>query len=47
MDLNTVRGLITLVFLIAFVAIVCYAWSGRNRQRFADAAELPFKDTGI
>ena len=46
MDVNTVRGLLTLVFLIAFVAIVCYAWSGRNRQRFDDAAQVPFEDNG-
>jgi cytochrome c oxidase cbb3-type subunit IV len=46
MDVNTVRGLLTLAFLIAFIAIVCYAWSGRNRQRFDDAANLPFDDIG-
>lgn len=46
MDVNTVRGLLTLVFLIAFVAIVCYAWSARNRQRFDDAAQVPFEDNG-
>jgi len=46
MDLNTVRGLLTLVFLIAFIAIVCYAWSAGNRKRFDDAANLPFKDNG-
>ena len=41
MDLNLFRGLMTLVFLIAFVAIVVYAWSGRNRARFEEAALLP------
>jgi cytochrome c oxidase cbb3-type subunit 4 len=46
MDVNTVRGLLTLAFLIAFVAIVFYAWSGRNRQRFDEAARLPLDENG-
>ena len=41
MDLNLFRGLMTLVFLIAFIAIFIYAWSGRNRARFEEAARLP------
>ena len=36
MDINVLRGLLTLAFLIAFLAIVFYAWSSRNRQRFDD-----------
>jgi cytochrome c oxidase cbb3-type subunit 4 len=40
MDINTVRGLLTLVFLVAFLAIVRYAWSARNRARFEAAARL-------
>jgi cytochrome c oxidase cbb3-type subunit IV len=46
MDVNTIRGLLTLAFLIVFVAIVFYAWSGRNRQRFDEAAQLPFDENG-
>lgn len=46
MDVNTVRGLLTLAFLVAFVAIVLYAWSGRNRQRFDEAAQLPLDENG-
>jgi cytochrome c oxidase cbb3-type subunit 4 len=46
MDVNTVRGLLTLAFLVAFLAIVLYAWSGRNRQRFDEAAQLPFDENG-
>ncbi len=44
MDINTVRGLVTLVFLVAFLAIVRYAWAGRNRTRFDDAARLPLDE---
>ncbi len=41
MDLNFFRSLMTVVFLVAFLAIVCYAWSSRNRSRFDEAARLP------
>ncbi|MGE0803291.1 MAG: hypothetical protein AB7G13_07260 [Lautropia sp.] len=34
MDLQTLRGLITLAFLITFLLIVRYAWSTANRARF-------------
>ena len=46
MDLNTVRGLLTLLFLVAFIGIIVYAWSSRNKKRFDEAAKLPFKDSG-
>jgi cytochrome c oxidase cbb3-type subunit 4 len=46
MDVNTVRGLLTLAFLVAFLAIVFYAWSGRNRRRFDEAARLPLDENG-
>ena len=43
MDLNFFRGLITLAFMFAFLAIVRYAWSSRNRDRFEEAARLPLE----
>ena len=44
MDLNVFRGLMTLAFLIAFLAIVRYAWASRNRSRFDEAARLPLDE---
>jgi cytochrome c oxidase cbb3-type subunit IV len=44
MDINTVRGLMTLAFLVAFLAIVFYAYRGRNKARFDEAARLPLDD---
>ncbi len=46
MDINVLRGLLTLAFLIAFLAIVFYAWSSKNRQRFDEAARLPLDEDG-
>ena len=43
MDINLLRSVITVVTLITFVGIVAWAWSGRNRARFEEAARLPFE----
>lgn len=45
MDINVLRGLITLGLLIAFLAICVYAWSSRNRQRFDETARQILDDT--
>ncbi len=42
MDLNTLRSLVTLLSFIVFIGIVWWAWSGSNRNRFQEAAMLPF-----
>ncbi|MDO4637231.1 MAG: cbb3-type cytochrome c oxidase subunit 3 [Lautropia sp.] len=44
MDLNLLRGLITLFFLIVFLGIVAYAWSNKNKGRFDEAAMLPLNE---
>ena len=43
MDINLLRGVITVVTFIVFVGLVVWAWSGRNRARFEEAARLPFE----
>jgi cytochrome c oxidase cbb3-type subunit 4 len=43
-DLPTLRGLFTLVLMIAFVGIVIWAWSGKRRKDFEEAARLPLDD---
>lgn len=42
MDLNTLRSIVTLLCFIVFIGIVWWAWSGSNRNRFEQAAMLPF-----
>ncbi|MDJ0876975.1 MAG: cbb3-type cytochrome c oxidase subunit 3 [Halieaceae bacterium] len=44
MDINTVRGLTTLLLLIAFIGLVIVVYSRSNKSRFDEAANLPFAD---
>jgi cytochrome c oxidase cbb3-type subunit IV len=43
-DINLLRTLVTVASFIAFVAIVAWAWSPKQRGRFHQAAHLPFAD---
>jgi cytochrome c oxidase cbb3-type subunit IV len=44
MDVNDLRSAVTLVSLLLFLGIAGWAWAGRNRRRFDEAAQLPFAD---
>lgn len=44
MDINTVRGLSTLFVLIAFIGVCWWAFSPKRKQKFEEAANLPFAD---
>ena len=44
MDLNDFRVLITVLSFMVFVGVVIWAFGGRQRARFDDAARLPFAD---
>ncbi|GLS26259.1 cbb3-type cytochrome oxidase subunit 3 [Marinibactrum halimedae] len=44
MDLNTLRGLSTILVMIAFAGVCWWAFSPRRKQRFEDDANLPFAD---
>ena len=43
MDINTMRSIVTVAGLIAFLGIVVWAWSARNKAAFDEAAQLPFE----
>lgn len=47
MDINTLRGISTILVFIAFTGIILWAYSGKRRKRFDDAANLPFADDDI
>ena len=47
MDLNDLRVLITVLSFIVFAGIVYWAYSGRQRARFNEAANLPFVDSDL
>jgi cytochrome c oxidase cbb3-type subunit 4 len=44
MEINDLRSIYTVISLLAFVGIVVWAWSKRNKASFDEAAQLPFKD---
>ncbi|MBU6954416.1 MULTISPECIES: cbb3-type cytochrome oxidase subunit 3 [unclassified Hahella] len=44
MDINTVRGLATLFIMAAFIALVVWAFSSKQKKTFDEAANLPFED---
>jgi cytochrome c oxidase cbb3-type subunit 4 len=44
MDLMDFRAIWTLLSFIAFVGIAVWAYSGRTRARFEEAARLPLDD---
>ena len=43
MDINMLRSIVAVVAFAVFIGIVIWAWSGRNRARFEEAARLPFE----
>jgi cytochrome c oxidase cbb3-type subunit 4 len=44
MDIGTVRGLITLVLFVAFVALIIWAYSKRRKPDFDKLARMPLED---
>jgi len=44
MDVNTLRALITVVAMTAFLVVVWWAFRAANRRRFEEDALLPFVD---
>lgn len=44
MDRADLQAVATVLTTLAFIAIVFWAYSGRNKERFDEAARLPFAD---
>ncbi len=44
MDINDLRGLSTLLLMISFIGLCFWAYSGKRRKSFDEAAQLPFAD---
>jgi cytochrome c oxidase cbb3-type subunit IV len=47
MDINTLRGISTILVMIVFVGICLWAYSKSKKRDFDDAANLPFADDDI
>ena len=44
MDAGLLHGVWTALLLVAFAAIVAWAWSGRRKRDFDEAARLPLEE---
>ena len=44
MNINTFYGLITLILMILFLGIVIWAYSGKRKKSFDEAARLPLDE---
>ncbi len=44
MDYSIIQSVWTIVVLVLFVGIVVWAWSGKRKQRFDEAANIPFDE---
>lgn len=44
MDINDLRGIATVFTMIGFLAVVFWAYSSKRKERFDEAANLPFAD---
>ena len=46
MDLTFIQSVWTIVVMVVFIGIVIWAWSGKQKKRFEDAANIPFNEDG-
>lgn len=44
MDINDLRGLSTVFLMITFISLCIWAYSGKRKEAFDEAANLPFAD---
>lgn len=44
MDINDWRALSTVLMMVTFIGIVIWAYSGKRKKSFTEAANLPFAD---
>lgn len=44
MDINDLRGLSTVFIMATFIGLCIWAYSGKRKKEFDEAANLPFAD---
>ncbi|MGD2056379.1 MAG: cbb3-type cytochrome c oxidase subunit 3 [Gammaproteobacteria bacterium] len=44
MDLTLFDSIWTVVVMLVFFGIVLWAWSGKRKQQFDEAANIPFRE---
>ena len=43
-DINTLRGISTALVMLAFLGVCVWAYSGKRKSAFEEAAQIPFMD---
>jgi cytochrome c oxidase cbb3-type subunit IV len=46
MELVTLRSIFTVLVFAAFIGVWIWAWSGKRKKAFDEAANLPFVEDG-
>jgi len=44
MDINTIRGVIMVVLIVAFLGVWVWAWSKKRKSAFREASLLPLEE---
>jgi len=44
MDAGTLSSVVTVLFFVLFIGIVWWAFHKSNKQKYEDAAQLPFQE---
>jgi cytochrome c oxidase cbb3-type subunit 4 len=44
MDQATIGSIFTVIVFVSFIGVLIWAFSGRNKKSFDEAANLPFAD---
>jgi cytochrome c oxidase cbb3-type subunit 4 len=47
MNIGILQGIGTILAMAAFIGVCVWAWSSKNKQRFDEAAQLPFMDDDL
>ena len=47
MEITVFHGLWTALLLVIFIGIVVWAWSGKRKSAFDEAARIPLEDDAI
>jgi cytochrome c oxidase cbb3-type subunit 4 len=47
MDAGLLSSIVTVLFFLLFIAIVAWAFHRGNKQKFEDAASLPFREDAV
>ena len=45
--LNTFQSIWTVIVFLIFIGIVLWAWSGKNKTAFDEAARIPLEDDDV